>query len=107
MAAAGIAETRILLGVIGECLRTEFTQARALRLVSLDPCAGIDQQPEQERALLIAQACLDDQAAKLDLLSRVLLAGFGRRQLLHSLKPQQIGPQPRQRRSAAWSWGCG
>ena len=49
-----------------------------LGIIGLEPSPELDQRPEQDGALLLAQARLGNQAAELDLLARVLLAGIGR-----------------------------
>src|SRR5690606_28655777 len=89
---------------IAEGLRAGGDQARPFGFVTVQALAKLDECSEQKRALLVAQPGLDDQAAQLDLLARILLASVGCGFPLHSLKPRQRRPQPRQMRPAWSMW---
>jgi len=74
---AGRMTRMILFTFIAERLRPDRCQSGSLAFVGLQPLSQVDQSAEQKRSLLEAKAGFDDQAAKLDLVTRVLLPGIG------------------------------
>src|SRR5690606_14227373 len=92
----GTSRRMSLLGVIRKRLRSDRRQPFSLILVAFDPPRAVDQKAKQERAFLVAQACLGNQAAELDFLARVFPALFRLACLSHALKPRYLRAKPRQ-----------